>query len=806
MSILTLGVGAQTKQKPLIYPGKGHIDVEKLNKNLNLNMDLSQLSLSELRVLKSAIAARHGFCFKEAELRHTFDQTSWYDSLLMKAWEDDDANWEEMQTIPQNGYSEYDQPKIVYTPKEKAFLKRIHERMEQIEESIQTNAPSFRENYVNILNANQLDNADPELVKTLNKNGFAIVPAQHQQLFQLYEKNDYADFPSFVTTDLYLQLFHFYFDTTLKDIEEEKFTGLMTNFCKNLAAEIDAKGKDAKGKQKDIVSWSRIYAAIAYQLISGKEIQNKNLSSKEKKIIQEEVAKVLKSENDYSKFLGYTKVTFGYSLFRPRGHYTRSESVKRYFRGMMWLQTVGFGSDNEEQMKYCAFIANIIGKSEVLLKDYNKLFEPMTVLMGKPDNITMLQVNELMDKMGCTWETFVDNKDKLAEFLEQTTALAKKQTRINPKFVFTSKYKVNLMPQRYQPDAEVLNEMVDSINDPTKRDVPAALDVFAALGSNKAKDILLNERKEAEKWEGFSPTLARMEKRMKDIDWTETVCNRWLQSLKVLNDSIKKAEDNTPYFMLTPQWMKKNLNTALASYAEIKHDAILYAKQPEGAECGGGGPPAPIVKGYVEPNVPFWNKAVSLMYSFEDFLDKYNLWTDKVRSTTDRIKEEAEFLLRISKKEKKNDELSDEEYNQIEIIGSTFENISLELARSKDQQLDGWDDIQGADKNIACVADVYTANGPTNPNHSILFEAVAPADEIYVLVRFREGLYLMRGAVFSYREFKRDIKEQRLTDEEWQKMVKEKPRYGVPAWMKEIIAPVKNAPKDNEEVFYSSGC
>lgn len=85
MSILTLGVGAQTKQKPLIYPGKGHIDVEKLNKNLNLNMDLSQLSLSELRVLKSAIAARHGFCFKEAELRHTFDQTSWYDSLLMKA-------------------------------------------------------------------------------------------------------------------------------------------------------------------------------------------------------------------------------------------------------------------------------------------------------------------------------------------------------------------------------------------------------------------------------------------------------------------------------------------------------------------------------------------------------------------------------------------------------------------------------------------------------------------------------------------------------------------------------------------------
>jgi len=45
-------------------------------------------------------------------------------------------------------------------------------------------------------------------------------------------------------------------------------------------------------------------------------------------------------------------------------------------------------------------------------------------------------------------------------------------------------------------------------------------------------------------------------------------------------------------------------------------------------------------------------------------------------------KEMAEFLLKISQKElAKNTPLTDEEYNNIEIIGSTFENISLPVKK-----------------------------------------------------------------------------------------------------------------------------
>jgi hypothetical protein len=139
-------------------------------------------------------------------------------------------------------------------------------------------------------------------------------------------------------------------------------------------------------------------------------------------------------------------------------------------------------------------------------------------------------------------------------------------------------------------------------------------------------------------------------------------------------------------------------------------------------------------------------------------------------------------------------------------MGATFENISLDLIRQPDQYLEGWQYVEGADKKVALVADVYTANAGNNPNKCILFEAVGAADEIYVVVEIDGLLYLTRGAVLSYREFTHPLGEQRLTDEEWQDQLEKNPRKGVPDWMKRIIVPLNQKPQMNEEFFYSSGC
>jgi hypothetical protein len=208
----------------------------------------------------------------------------------------------------------------------------------------------------------------------------------------------------------------------------------------------------------------------------------------------------------------------------------------------------------------------------------------------------------------------------------------------------------------------------------------------------------------------------------------------------------------------------------------------------------------------VEPNTGFWKKAIELLDNTAKLLKDQHMMTEKIQNATERIREEVQFLLNVSEKELAGQVLTDEEYDQIKVMGAIFENISLDLVRERDQYLMGWSDVQGADKKVALVADVYTANADNNPDKSILFEAVGDADEIYVVVEIGGYLYLTRGAVLSYREFIQPLDEPRLTDEEWQQQLEKNPRKGVPEWMKSVIVPLNKEPEANEEIFYSSGC
>ena len=429
--------------------------------------------------------------------------------------------------------------------------------------------------------------------------------------------------------------------------------------------------------------------------------------------------------------------------------------------------------------------------------------------MGQPDNVTILQVFDEMKKLGATADKLAAKSTELDNLKNVVEELSRRQTRINPKFLVTSPCKVNLMPQRYIPDAEVLQEMVDYETNPTKRDVPKGLDVMAAIGMTEAESILINELKEPQRWEKYTENLEKMKKTMGTVDWDFTVANQWINSLKSLSaysETNNVSHDDLPYFMQTPLWDKKVLNTALASWAELKHDAILYAKQPAGAECGDGSPPEPIVKGYVEPNIPYYRKAIDLINATEKVLNKYGLMTEKITTATEDLRDKAEFLLNISKKELNFQKLSEEEYGQIEYIGASFEYITLNLIKEEDQWLAGWELVEGADKSISVVADVYTANAFNNKNKSVLYEAVGPAHEIYVVVEIDGYLYLTRGTVFSYREFQEDLAAPRKTDEEWQEELKSQPDKGIPNWMKEIIVPLKGKNIDNEYIFHSTGC
>lgn len=783
MLVLT-GWSQQNEKKHYILPGNGKIDVEMLNQKIDLNMDISNLSVNELRVLRNSFYARQGYAFMMSDLRSVFNQTTWYWDTMMGRWELEE-------------YAEYEGrkvPEYQFTKEEEAFMAKLKAREEELKKH---NFADGKPVIDNLINRFQIESPDPKLTDMLVKQGFAIVPDTYDQLFQVYENNDYHNFPSFVTTDLYLQLYHMYFDCMLRRAEDGKLFNALQDFCRKGYRECSrAVANPVNPQEKALAEFSQAYFTIALRLLDPKE--ECAVAPQYQKMVEDEVAKCTSASTAFSPFMEYTEVMFPYALFRPRGHYTRNERLQRYFRGMMWVQTAAFDTDKPSMMRRAAFMAKTVCGNAELNAAFKATFDPMTFLMGQPDNITLMQVYDILQRYN--YAKLIGNDKELRKFVAEVDVLAERQTRIRPKVQLSGRNKVNLMPQRYQPDAEVLQEMYDWKSKVSQRFCPKGIDFFAAGGS----PLALQLDKEGETWDEFDANMSRMQKRMGEIDWKENIAVRWQQVLLELSKG--RHPSNAPYFMTGTAWGKKDLNAALASYAELKHDAILYAKQPMGAECGDGGPEDPIVRGYVEPNIDFWTAVIDLLNATKEAFGALGIMTDEMLALTDDMAEEAQFFLNCSKKELAGKILSEQEYRQLEIVGAVFENMTLNMMRNGNEYLE-WEDIEGADRKVAVIADIYTANGKNVPmeKKAVLYNAVGPADVIYVVVEIGGYLYLTRGAVFSYREFHDALDVPRHTDEEWQELLKEKPRLGVPKWMESITAPIE-VPKDDDLIYYSSGC
>ncbi|MBR5982714.1 MAG: DUF3160 domain-containing protein [Bacteroidales bacterium] len=760
-----------------------HVDIENMKNKVDLDMDISKFNLADLRILRNIFAAQQGYCFTDAFLRHVYGATSWYyDIAIEKAYGDP--------------------VKVKYTDEQNKFIEKIKAREEELQKSNFNPLEGYLVNYNNVCNMYQMKDAENGFKDLISKNGFAIVEGTDEQLFHIYEKNDYSDFPSFVTTDMYLQLYHMYFDFLLRDLEQTKLMGELKSFATTMHSEMLKIAKSASDPViKDAAEYNATFYAIGLSLLT--DNKNYEVPAKYKEYFDEEIGNVNKASDNFSEFLGWEDVMFPYSLFRPRGHYTRDDAFKRYFKSMMWFQYVSFCLDDDIQFGRAVLNADVIRKSADLQKRYKGIVEPITFIVGEPDNVSVMQLTQEMAKSNLTAEKIIGNASEMKKFRSVIQKIADQQNRISPKQLVSCKDKINLMPQRYLADNEILQELVDVTSKPTQRALPKGLDVLAAFGSDDAYKILIDEYQEDKKWSDYVAEFEKVKKTMKTVNWDASMYNKWMQSL----NTLLEKDSRQPYFMKTYQWAKKNINAALASWAELKHDCILYGEQPMGAECGGGEDlPDPIVVGYVEPNLAYWNKALELLDKTENVLKANGMLTAKAQDITDNMREKAQFLKSVSEKELAGKKLTENEYQQIQIIGSDFEWLTLDMLNAgADERIYDWYEVKGADRKVAVVADIYTANSGNNPEKSILYAATGNVNTIYVIVEIEGKLWLTRGAVLSYREFDVPLGNPRLTDEEWQKMLEEAPGYGVPEWIKELYAPGK-MPKDNEIIFYSSGC
>ena len=704
----------------------------------NDSVDLTALPYDELRLLRNEIYARNGYLFDDAFLRGYFNRFNWYLPIF-----------------------DVDTFKVVLNKEEVKLIDRII-----IEEAKRKENKTIDQNGLKLYNTNLIVNNKqfveiPEKVKEdLKKQNFSIIDANRAMLFYTYDENAYQYIPHYITTDLYLFILHKYFSKFLEKQDENFLSVELKSLLKSTALKLNELSNPLV---KSSVEWAQMYNTLALYMIGDSlvsaPIKYNAIFLEEKKNIDNESGKPLFIPNDF----------VDYNELKPRGHYTKSKNLEKYFRTFKWISLNGINLDDDEELKGLLILATIIKEDEKLSEKYFNYVSTIEKIAGPEDNLSLTDIIYQIGVMPV--EDVVSDKN-LITIRKQLKALNKERI----KMVFGKSFnpeeqkitRVSFISSTYSVSGELFSNLVHIDGFNSKRTFPRGLDIPAVFGNQTAQNIIINEYEDNKRWPEYLSRLESFQQQFRDYkDWNQNYSNKALQTAL----SASAEQDNYPDFMKTDAYNRKELSTTLASWTHIKHDLILYQEKPYAAECGeGGGPEPPKHYSYVEPNLKFWDTALDLVAWLEELSKNESTYSNELS----RIKQVGIQLRSIAYKEISGQLITDEEYDELHYIGGTIEYILLSLLET--------DHLPERERSMALIADVYVYNGEN------LDVAVGNADDIYVVVPIKGEYYIARGSVFSYYEFTGKI----FNDEEWRNNIEQKNIPQRPEWIIPIINNEKN--------------
>lgn len=724
----------------------------------------------------------------------------------------------------------------------------------------------------------------------LSQNGFVVINnanlfSSREDFANFYYEIENKDLPVFITTDSLLHYYHIFFDTSLMRMEKDIFYDDVWQMSKKFYDDsLSIYQNSSDPLVKEAAKRNVAYLAIALELLKPKPdqiVSNSNVKNLVNCYASDEICREFYEDaiqNGTFSYFGQkeaSKYSFSvpdfvkdsvnkelqlisdhkgwdcsptflyqedYSQYIPRGHYTKTEKLKNYFKVFMWygrMTALIKGSDNIEkgqcirggmsdgfisaddakiQTLQASILARKFAMDSDIQKRWKKIYAITAFYTGFSDDLGPVEYSSVLQDM------FGDNADVnlLAE------KIADIQKTINDKFAGPQIYsglgnaaiivapkppltdeQINelkkqadqllantkgfrMMGQRFIIDSYLFSKLVspysgEYIGPVSKepftyvesemgrkvRGFPRGLDIMALLGSERAQQIIKNLG-DAD----YSDYQSQFDNLKKEIDaipqdnWHQNLYWNWLYVLKAL---IAEFGAGYPSFMQTTAWQDKELNTALASWSELRHDTILYAKQSYTMAEGGGGEEQKIV-GYVEPVPLFYARLLDLTKMTKKGLANLlsqDEW-DKV-GVGEAMDEFENILLRlvdISKAELENRELTDSDYYFIKYFGNSLESISsLLLAREGDIDPDMF--------KTTLIADVHTDGN----SKKVLEEGTGYIRPMIVAYKLPKNYILVGvGPVFSYYEFKQPMND-RLTDEKWRNILKTNPPSG-PEWIK----------------------
>jgi hypothetical protein len=633
----------------------------------------------------------------------------------------------------------------------------------------------------------------------LSENGFVVAlpePGAFSEFYQIYERYRYQEVPAFATVDSVLHVYHLLFDKLLRDLERDRFipmleslTSAMMETSQDQLAELA--GTELEEPARRNLAFFTVAAGLL-ELDRPVPAQAQDMAQAELALIEGAAGAQPSPIWDREDLPADKKLIEDYSQYKPRGHYTRSEALKRYFKTMMWYGRMTHRLRDRFETQRALLVTHGLrhttsAEGTPATELWRGIYEPTTFLVGKADDLSYFEYAGLMDSVfGADPDPalFADPA-KMEAFMEASQALPPPQINSMWVWIWEDEEQATkgfrFMGQRFTIDAYVFEQLIwREVGTPdTPRGLPKALDFFAALGSKEALGIL-EEMGETE-YQNYEAQMDKVRGQLAALEqdtWTENVYWSWLYALHPV---IEPKDERFPEFMRTQAWTRKELNTALGSYTELKHDTILYAKQVM-AEMGGG--PGAIPEGYVEPNPEAYARLHALARMTRDGLEARGLLTPAMRANLENLMDLLAFLKAIAEKELLGESLTEEEYARIQFFGGELEALTI-AASDCAQEATDCRDLR--DQKAALIADVATGLSEEGPGLWALEEAIGqPAPILVVLPDAPRRLAV--GAVFTYYEFAVPAPE-RMTDEAWQAQVEAGINPPPPSWTQLFMAP-----------------
>lgn len=636
-----------------------------------------------------------------------------------------------------------------------------------------------------------------------------------RHLFQVYERNDYVRFPSYVTADVAIDLAHQYLDGVLRKVEEEHLVPRLSKALGGLVTQALALRDGAKTEAaREAATLAATYWGTALRLLEqpahgdapeaaivlppwwddpelrkelGAEYEPPKLPdppaiTRFDPAIEAEVAAVVAKVHAAAGIEALERwgQTLDLTLAKPRSHYVGTGPMQRYFRAMSLLGLSSFSVTGERARPamLLALALSTEGDAEAT-QALEDVLRVTSFVVGEPPTVGIVDAARVIRKAKATGDL-----DALAEPAALAAIVIEwKRLPANPLAPDLGPT-VQPIGQRVLADTAAMAELLPVMRDLTPDREALVLRAMGAagsaamLGSELARELVLDvagpQRAAIEA--GLDRGLAGIPAAMARDD----AYHRTLGALAQLLQA-------DPYYLEPRAHRLRMLGAFAGGWAQLRHDTLLYAQQ-MGAECDAEELPAPHA--WVEPYPEVYAKLREMVTGVEARLrdagidvaaepptfDEWEPMRNSLATKTAAVTGVLERMEAWSRKELAGEPFTAEERTEIAMVGGAIEHALVTLADT--------DELEEGDDDMAIVADVFTWQ------RRALEVGVAHPELVYAVIPTPEGWMVARGAVMGYREFFASADE-RLTDEQWRTRVAES-SDGLaehrPAWLAELVA------------------